>query len=71
MWADGQTDIKTDMTKLRAAVRNFANAPKIAMSLIVGLNEALRLFFYARGHNPTPPPTKKTSDSITNDLLFC
>jgi hypothetical protein len=26
--ADGQTDARADMTKLRAALRNFANAPK-------------------------------------------
>ena len=26
--ADGQTDEQTDMTKLKIALRNFANAPK-------------------------------------------
>jgi len=27
MWADGQTDGQTDMTKLIVALRNYKNAP--------------------------------------------
>ena len=29
--ADGQTDWRTDMTKLIVAFRNFANSPKMAV----------------------------------------
>jgi hypothetical protein len=32
--ADRRTDIRTDMTKLIVAFRNFANAPKIEFSLV-------------------------------------
>ena len=70
MWTGGRTNRNTDMTKLTVAVRNFANAPEITMRLIVGLNEPLRLCVYAIGQT-TPPPHPQTSDSITNDLLFC
>ena len=31
--ADGQTDRRTDMTKLKVAVRNFANVPKNGLKL--------------------------------------
>jgi len=64
----GRTNRKTDMTKLRVAARNFATAPEITMRLIVGFNEPMRLCVYAIGQT-TPYP--QTSDSITNDLLFC
>jgi hypothetical protein len=29
-WADGQTDRRTDMTKLIVFLRNFANAPNVS-----------------------------------------
>jgi hypothetical protein len=34
MQKDGQTDGRTDMTKIIVAFRNFANAPKIVGKLI-------------------------------------
>ena len=67
---DGRTDRQTDMTKLKAALRNFANAPKKNYNKKNQSLEIIYLFIYSFIHSFTHSIILLLSTDPVNAALY-